>query len=209
MSTPNLGLTLPLTGSAAWDAPLNSNFSKIDAAVPSFTAVTLGGFFGPGVFFPPETISVGQQLVANVNETRACQMSLLARIKPSKISVNVNQGAVSGKAAFGIYDQSGNLLINSGALDCSNVGGNFFSTVLPLTQLLVPGTYYYVWTANSTSVLMNNFTGYSAAGQSSMFNLTTPRLGVASGVSLNGVLPATMGTITGGALTVPSVFFEV
>lgn len=209
MSTPNLGLALPATGSAAWDAPLNSNFNKIDAAVPSFTAVTLGGFFGPGVFFPPETIAVGQQLVANANETRACQMSLLARIKPGKISVNVNTGVASGKAAFGIYDQSGNILINSGPLDCSNVSGNFFVTALPLTQLLTPGTFYFVWTANSTSILMNNFTGYSAAGQSAMFNLTIPRLGVASGVSLNGVLPATMGTITAGALTVPSVYFEV
>jgi hypothetical protein len=214
-TTPNLGLTLPTINgdSNVWGNELNSDLIIIDEAVPSFLAPGLSGFFGPGIFFPPETIDIGTPAVASANQVCICQMLLLARIQPNKVTVNINGSASGGLAAFAVYGVNeqgngpGSALIASGPLSCEAEGA--ISAALELTQLLTPGTYYYVWTANNAGILINSFTGYSTAGQAAMFNFNSVRLGTAANPSIGAVLPDELGEITAGALTVPSVYFEV
>ena len=106
----------------------------------------------------------------------------------------VNTGVAGATANFGIYDENGNILYDSGSLNVSASGGVVESTNTSSNILLYPGWYYFAMSCSSTSVL---FMAYNQNNVPQFYSLFggTPRNVLASTKAAGGKLPLSMGTI--------------
>lgn len=127
-----------------------------------------------------------------------------------KATITINNWAMrfdggSGNFGFGIYDSSGNLKVTTGAL--SFVGSGVENGIIlnnPVT--LTPGEYYFAWTADTTSgdsgpswITIGSSEGIPASAYMGVLNNAGIVTGYAQNPSTSGLLPATLGTLTGAA----------
>jgi hypothetical protein len=106
----------------------------------------------------------------------------------------VNTGVAGATANFGIYDEKGNLLYDSGSLSVSSSGSVVTSTNISANILLQPGWYYFGMSCSSTSVLFMAYNQNNVPQYYSLFG-GTPRNVLASTSASGGALPKSMGVI--------------
>ncbi len=117
--------------------------------------------------------------------------------------------------SVGLYDLSGNLLVSSGAMSGA-IAGNVLSTVTPYQ--VQPGTYYYGWTTNDSSLGLSMDYGLDGS-YASLINAFSGVNGLnafqSSVASSGGVLPAQLlgtksaATFGSNGVGPPVVFFYV
>jgi hypothetical protein len=186
----------------------------VDGEAPVFKTSGFGGFFNHGLL----SLASSQVLGANAgnavsqNQVRVMQFELLKTQAVAHIQFHITAGVSGGVVDVGIYNSSGNLLINAGgvaATGASNVD------VAPKqgTVTLKPGVYFFAYTAASTGTITTigwdcfNFSGWI---QNSMVTTHGNRVGTAATAATAGVLPSTLGVITTSTATdyPPLTFFE-
>lgn len=175
----------------------------------SFSTAGQGFFWSNGkTEIPAATISSSSNpLVHIANQVLVFQFTLLASYTIRNIGITSPSGVSVGyHASFGIYDASGNKLIDTGVLSSANMGGfgGYAFSITPVT--LSPGVYYFAQTADATtslwygiqqtgagvSIFFPTWNGASVGGGGT-FSLLG---GVAANASSAGVLPSTLGTIS-------------
>jgi len=179
----------------------------------SFSTAGQGGFVGAGFPFPSafynNTTLTAQALSGSANIITAVQFQLLASYTIRKISLRVGTGVASSSVNIGIYDSSGNRLIDSGAIATTASGTNQ-SVTLGTPVTLAPGTYYFAQSATGSTNTVLAF-GLALNGSANLLNLNSVRVGQAANATSGGVMPATLGTITADSFFggVAAAFFEV
>ncbi len=114
-NTPNLDLEEPVHGSANWDTPLNSNFSKIDAGVVVKAPVadqTITGAFNLNVTSGSVNVSgdgvatqFGAPTLLDLNATSTTPWNLTMR----------QQNAASGEGLTALVDANGDVFLSNTA----------------------------------------------------------------------------------------------
>lgn len=163
------------------------------AAIAIVNTAGAGGFFTPTVFVP-EDASVASNFSAVADQVRVTQFVLPFRATITKVTVEVTTLQAGKIATLGIYDPSGNKLIDSGTFDVGSTGfkQNTFSSAT-----LQPDTYYFAWCCDGISAQTRYVVtalGTSAGGFTGQG--TARRRGTAANAMVAGVLPTTLGTIT-------------
>ena len=210
-----------LTGAVAITAGSGISISVVGSNVqvtntstgPTFSTSGQGGFIGPGYML--ETALTGQLsqilLSGTANQITVWQFQLFATYVISKVTIRVVTGSAGATASFGIYNASGNKVLDSGAM---GVGSSSTTVTVTLgsSVTLGPGTYYLASSSTSTNVYVEGFSPNSAVvTMTSLLNLNATRIAQAANSTSGGVMPATLGTLTGdGNYTGPPlIFFEV
>lgn len=153
------------------------------------------------VIFPFHTHSgATTNLISVVDKVRAFQRVLKERLTVRVIQISVITFKPGSRVGVGIYSADKNtLLLESGPIITTSNGKKKVTLSTPV--ILEPGVYWYAWTANR-----NDLNVYGADGVSSMdrlFDDTNPQMGNAANSGSNGVLPATLGTITYASFDIP------
>jgi hypothetical protein len=119
------------------------------------------------------------------------------------LSFIIGTPSTGGKCGVGLYTGAGNLILSAGGLSTTSSGQVNFAFTSGYYPVLPAGPYYLAWTADNTTVTFTAF----ATNQTYQALSLAGRTGTAANSSTNGVLPATMGAITGAQLDIPCVFF--
>jgi hypothetical protein len=172
------------------------------SAQAHFSTAGGGGFWGPGLTDQPHEWSsqaFGTTLVVNAGEVRVRQFILQSSFTIGHITTVVLDGPYSGTFDFGIYDASGNLLLDAGVFNGAYAEIGVVQTLSITSVTLCPGTYYFAQTATESSVQPVGVGGSgSIAAVDAISNATTQRIAVAANGanSLTGALPSTLGALT-------------
>lgn len=184
---PVTGQALTYKNGTGW---INSNVGGL-----SFTIAGQGSFLGPGIQLPIPIFDgqAGQTIVTSANEVRVTQFVLLSSYTIRKVAVDVTALVAASTCSFGIYDVSGNKLIDSTAINSASTG--LKSVTLGTPVVLPAGLYYFAQSATAAGVQVpGGGTTISAA----IFN--TWNAGgynaIAANVVSGGVMPATLGVLT-------------
>lgn len=135
-------------------------------------------------------------IVTTNDEVRVRQFILQSSFKVGHITSQLGAGASSGRTFnFGVYDSSGNLLIDSGAFDGSSTAVQTLS-ITPVT--LSAGTYYFAQTANNYNIQVMGIGGNAPnlIEANAIYNANATRYAIAANSASGGALPSTLGTLT-------------
>ena len=115
------------------------------------------------------------------------------RITITKVGIRLSTAFTGGKYAVAIYSSDGNTKhIDTGAQSTTSAGTQVITLGASVT--LSPGFYWYAFTVDNTTA------GFRAAahdGSDLALNADTTQTGTAANASSVGVMPSTLGTITG------------
>jgi hypothetical protein len=176
--------------------------SLSSSAQAHFSTAGGGGFWGPGLVGAPHQWSsqaFGTSVVVNPGEVHVRQFILESSFTIGHITTEVLDGPYSGTFDFGIYDASGNLLLDAGVFNGAYAEIGVVQTLSITSVTLCPGTYFFAQTASDSSVEPLGVGGSgSIAAVDAIHNATTPRIAVAANTanSLTGALPSTLGALT-------------
>lgn len=131
-----------------------------------------------------------------VNEVSVFQFVLPFGMTVRKITSTITAGVAGASYNIGIYDQNGNLLIDSGS-QSAVANTTTHSATLATPVFLPPGVYFFAQACTSTAVTGVTVSN-SAPGQSAVYNLNANRVFRANNSLSGGSLPSTLG----GALSV-------
>jgi len=189
------GTNVTLSSDAFGDVTINSSGSSTFSGNGAF-------FYGPGIRNDVQALmqmgSISCTTVNGVNTTNRVVVYLMQLDVPmtvSKCSAGATNNTIGNLASFGIYSYAGALLVSSGTfstLTTPTIQSNSFT---PVT--LQPGTYWFAQTSDTgggSDTFWGNLVGSTNSVQ--MFTKNTTRCGYGSNVSVLGVLPSTLGTIT-------------
>jgi hypothetical protein len=162
-----------------------------------------------GYFVPTSTIPTTQlagAIVASNNQVRVLQVVLPFKITVAKITAAVTTLAAGSTCDVGMYSVDGTTkLINAGGFSGAAVA-TVTTSVTPVT--LNPGPYYFAWTCSDATVGFRGI-GFSTEMGNILNNQTVKKVGTAANAGSAGVLPSSLGAITGfGGITHPIVAFE-
>ena len=193
----------------------SSGTTTINASgTPTFSTSGFGYFTGPG-FIPPFPFygsSLGTGVVNNTsttNQLSVWQFIFLASIVISRVSVKIGTGVAAQTVNFGIYSQAGNKLLDSGAMAAATSSTISSVTITPVT--ISPGIYWFAQSTTHLSVNIGVINGVTASF-TDFLNTNGTYVGTAANITSGGVMPATLGAITGSDLnsTNPgAVIFQV
>jgi hypothetical protein len=182
----------------------------------SFSVSGKGWFAGPGMT-DLSALFVGQfnAPITNfsANTVLVSQFVLPASWKLSSVSYELGTGSAATHFNFGIYDQTGNKLIDSGAFNgaIATIQTNTFT---PVT--LPAGVYYFASSATSTVPRGPAMQAATATeGQLlDMINAVNPLIATAANATSGNIMPATLGVLTaatvgGGWQSVPLALWAV
>ena len=202
-------LNLESTDSSVAIADLGGGTLNLKASGSSFNTAGYGGFWSAGKEM--EIFYGTSQSAANVNTSNVVdvfQFDLKAAYTIRRVSCIVNsQGAHT--ANFGIYDNNGNLLLDSGAISMASLGP-ISVTITPIT--LSVGTYYFAQSGNTGSPLAVDGFGVAATAIVDMMNANgSVKIGQAANATSGGALPTALGVITADSVynNMAAVFFQV
>ena len=165
-------------------------------------------FFGPGLYdlatilgnttwTQVNPVDVNGSATANQVVVYRFMLDVAITISKATTQCLTNTGG-GATGTFGIYDDSGNLLVNGGTWLTITGPGIVENTFTPVT--LQPGIYYH---AQSATVTSSGFPGFSVnsgsvsdVDQIPVYVKNATRAGVAANPLSMGSLPATLGTIT-------------
>lgn len=152
--------------------------------------IAVGYVFLPGITIPQNTVTAAQ-VAGTANQLRVMQVVIPYTITVGKVVANVTTVSASQNIFAGVYDSSGNKLLEA-ALSCAALNG--VSTSLGSAVTLTPGTYWYAYSASDTTCQASG-----AALGGGWFNLldkNTTRTATAANSVSGGVMPSTLGTLT-------------
>lgn len=172
------------------------------------------GYFWGAVGFNDAAITGTATPIAptGANTVLVFQFALDAIVTVRKVTfLNGSTVTASATASFGIYDLSGNLLLDSGAFSTAVATQNLTNTLgSPVT--LNPGIYWFAQACtNGTNDARGSAAGAIFTGSVLPIarNLNTVRQGTAANAYSGGVLPATLGVVTGVTTRAPvAILFE-
>ena len=165
-------------------------------------------FFGPGLYdlatilgnttwAQVNPVDVNGSATSNQVVVYRFMLDVAITISKATTQCLTNTGG-GATGTFGIYDDSGNLLVNGGTWLTITGPGIVENTFTPVT--LQPGIYYH---AQSATVTSSGFPGFSVnsgsvsdVDQIPVYVKNATRAGVAANPLSMGSLPATLGTIT-------------
>lgn len=180
---------------------------------PTFSTPGQGGFIGPG--YPLDSLITYQMsqitVSSTLNQLTVWQFQTYANFTISKITARVVTGTGGAHFNVGIYDATGNKLIDSGLLDAST-SGTTVTTTLGTPVTLPPGTYYYAHSSDNGGIFVLGFTPNSpVVATTGLINLNATRVAQAANLTSAGTMPLTLGALTAdGNFTGPTAaFFEV
>jgi hypothetical protein len=165
-----------------------------------------GGFWGPGIVLDDFAMFTLAGSDTTLSPTSGLvfgyQFVLESKWTISRCSTYLSVTSFNGQNfSFGIYNASGNLVVDSGAFICvSNLPAAdtvLTNTFVPVT--LGPGTYYFVqstWTLHNLTCSVNAL-GATNNITAQVYNANALRTVVATNTYNGTSLPATLGTLTG------------
>jgi hypothetical protein len=175
----------------------SSGTTTINATGSSGFSVSGSFFFGPGLLQPKMYTNSSTESSTITNIGQAFKFELLASITVDRAAVYVTAAQAAHSIAFGIYDSSGNLLLDAGNMSVAATGQ--VTTTFSPTSFTV-GTLYWF------AAIGTSGTNITVAGIAAVGNLTTTGAGlfqlatngyVDIGNTYNGTnMPATLGTLT-------------
>ena len=142
--------------------------------------------------------------LASADQVRVYQFVLPYRVLVARLAFSIATLSVGGLAGVGIHDKDKNKLFANEGISTTTTGVKT-GTVSP-SVTLEPGVYYVTWTADNTTVTL--FASTTGSAQGTLLNAQSAKAGVAANTSTAGVLPATLGTITGAVLAPPIFIIE-
>jgi hypothetical protein len=160
-----------------------------------------GGFFGPGLFIDGsqmDQIGVTSATVVNANnQVRVTQFVLAYSITIRNISTAVSNNVAANSITFGIYNMSGNKLLDSGTFAIAT-SPTIQTNTLGSPVTLSPGVYWLAQssTTNSGCTVLGIQPSDDTKHGEIMYNTNSVRYGTAANAASFGVLPATLGTVT-------------
>lgn len=182
------------------------------SAAGSFTTSGQGWFAGPGMT-DLSSLFVGgfNAAITNyaANTVVVCQFVLTASWKLSKVAYKLSTTLAASHFNFGIYDASGNKLIESGTFDgsISTTQTNSFTAVT-----LSPGVYYFAASATSTTIRgpAMQASATTVADLMAILDGANPLVATAANATSGNVMPSTLGALTAAStLTWQSIPYAV
>lgn len=131
------------------------------------------------------------------NKVAMVRVELPCGFTPTKLNVSIATAVASQAAAVGFYDTSGTLLCSAANISTASTG--IIQTVPTGSCTLAPGTYYYAWSANTSTASLASTQSLSGAG--AVLNVGGSILfagectNTATGTGASSALPATCGTL--------------
>lgn len=182
--------------------------SQIIYTPPKFVT-TINTDYQGGIMLPSSNIDPSSQtnaiIVGSNNAVNAVQVVIPFIIDLGHISYSITTaGSAGAKIDIGLYNAYGTaLLVHTGAQDATGTG---VSKISVSTYSINPGIYFYAFTSNDNSVQM----AVANIGRSAdILNAGTTKLcGSSSNSSSSGVLPSSLGTITGSQLNAAMAYFS-
>lgn len=201
-TTPNIGLNIPAHSTPNWDVLLNANFTLLDLLLSGNS--TISGLNVAGTHYPittpfiwlpyattgPPTFVSGNQTDGTANNLVCRSFSIPNQITVTKFTATVAVISAGQTFNIGIYDNSGNLVRDSGAMSCGTAT-QVTSTVSSFT--LTPGNTYAQCVAitDTTCALIG---AGSVANISSAANKNATRDYSCTNTLAAGAMPPTCGT---------------
>lgn len=181
--------------------------SSGSGATPSTGGSAVISTAGQG-FLVGGNLPVTSVLAANpptgANGVRAMQFVLPFKATITKVTLTIVALVAAEKVAVGFYDAAGTTkLLDSGVFDAGTASTQTL-TVGAVT--LNPGIYYYAQTTTNASVTVQ--TTVPTAAMFPILNNNSVRMGNAANASVAGVLPASLGAITGANYSIIFSVFE-
>ena len=162
-----------------------------------------GGF--TGVFIAPaSTVPAAGAVFAVANTVYCINMVLPFRCVVGQVASNVTT-LQSGKFyGFGLYDMNKDLVVRTGAQSSTSTGVKTTSTSATVT--VEPGPYWFCSSGDDTGIQLLRVNVDSFIGTSDLAQI----LFTAANASSAGVLPATLGTLTGSnaGILVPATYWS-
>ena len=147
--------------------------------------------------YPESDTTVNSASATNV---RGMRILIPAPLLVAKIDFEVVAATAGAIAAIGIYSSDrGHLLIDTGAVSVATNG--IKEVTLGTPYLLQPGWYWYMFTITDSAVTLRAIA--MASNVNNLLNQGTVQRGQAANAASAGVLPATLGAITGQNFNMP------
>ena len=161
---------------------------------------------GEGYFYAPYGPTAGSNTaaLASNNQVRVQQFVLSFRVLVANLAFRIAAASAGGLAGVGMYDKDKNKLFALEGVDTTATGVKTGAVSPSVT--LEPGVYYVAWTGDNTTVLFNG--GSATTPSAQILNAIAAKVGNAANTSSSGVLPATLGTITGAVLAPAILMIE-
>lgn len=186
-----------------------SNFSVTAASVAALGGLTVtspGCFWGVQIYFK-DTGGNGPVSNPGADAVQVCAFVLPFAMTVSKLTFDLAVEAAATHMNIGLYNQTKNKVIDSGAIDSSTPG--FKTITLGSPVALAAGVYWLAWSADDASNTLRVPVITNTDPWATSININVNRWGVAANSTSSGVLPATLGVITPGGQSFPlEVLFE-
>ena len=194
------------------------NIFQTSSGNPQQSTSGLGGFMGPGMDVWaawPNTVASVTATGYTANRVIAVAFYLARPVTINHASISMpTQAGTTATGNAGIYNASGQLLVDTGSFNLNPGSTGVFTRAAAVFNTgggitLPAGTYFYAWAMTVTATVA--LTGMAGPGtsQAGLVNAVTVQMGLsgAGNVLSGGALPATLGTLTGGDISVPCAFF--
>jgi len=175
------------------------------AGATSFTSANSAWMIGPGILIAPFLLNNAASGNATMNSTTwVCQFVLPYAFAFDRIVCKISAATVAGKkVAFGIYDSTGALLLDSGTFDGANTAIQTNNVSITTLQA---GTYYFAWASDANAGVYGINAVGSITGLIETFNTGFTRFATSANTFNSTVMPATLGALTAvTAINVPGI----
>ena len=169
---------------------------RVTGATGSVDTAGEGGFFGMIIY--PQGGAAAGAVFPIANKTNCVHMVLPFRTVVGQINSEVTTLQVGKLYGIGLYDMNGDLIVRTNAQSSTTTGIKTTSTSATVT--VEPGPYWFCWSGDDTGIalLRLNLSGLVRSDKIGALQFT------AANDSTAGVLPATLGTLTGA--TSPTIY---
>lgn len=175
------------------------------AALANPSIATAGqGYFIPGGF--PLTTAPSAQAISTAQQVRCTQFELDSSWTITKATLTIVGISAASTVTLGIYSADGNTkLIDSGLFD----GGTASVQTKTFGAATLPkGIYWFAQSASTPTTLTAQTITPNANMLALVNNQTLKHVGLATNVAVSGVLPPTLGSITGASINIVMAAFE-
>lgn len=188
-----------LISPAIWNADLAANLRLLSLHTHSGVAgdgAQIAGtvlYSGPMSFFVSPFDQVGATLIVSVaNEIRWSRFYLPFKLSLGSLTCEVTTLHAGSTLGLGIYNKDGTALLASGTSSSATTGVKRIT----VTPIVLDPDFYLLAQTNTGAVAQARII-HGTGNALSIFSNTNPQTGTASAVSAAGVLPASLGVLTG------------
>lgn len=172
---------------------------------PLISAANKGYFYGVFINQPSAALTTST-LSGAANLVRACQFVLPFAATISQVVIEITTGAALAVMDVGIYGDAGARLLNTAGITATAATTSGVATAFTQgATTLQPGVYYLAWSSSVNTVAVRV---PATAGGVFLNVQATDKCGTAANAATAGILPATLGTITGSSIAILLSLFE-